>query len=443
VSEARAVKDSGVEWLGEVPQHWEVRRLGSLGRFTKGAGGSKEDSRDDGVPVVRYGELYTQFNLTIDKPYSFIDDEATSRYTPLKKGLLVFTASGEDPAEIGKAAVSLLDPPAYVGGDTILFAANTRDADGKFLAYVLDSQPLRALKAMRSTGFTVVHISAGALKTLPLPTPPLAEQRAIADFLDRETAQIDEFVAENERFIELLTERRAAVIAHAVTKGLDPDAPMRDSGVEWLGEVPETWDVMPVKGAARKVTDGAHISPETDGGEYDFVSTRDVSERGIDFDGSLKTSPATYHYLVRTGCQPVAGDVLFSKDGTVGVTAVVSESREFVVASSLIIIRPLPRRADSRFLSWSLGSPGFREQASTWTRGAGLPRLSVVNLSRLPVAIPPLAEQRAIADYLDERTARIDEAIATAREGIALASERRSALISAAVTGKIDVGSGS
>jgi type I restriction enzyme S subunit len=194
-----------------------------------------------------------------------------------------------------------------------------------------------------------------------------------------------------------------------------------------------------VKSVATRVTDGAHISPDQEGGVFDFVSTRDVKAGLIDFAGSLKTSPETYEYMVRTGCRPVPGDVIFSKDGTVGETAIVREAREFVVASSLVIISPDPRRLHADYLAYVLASKSARDQATSMMRGAGLPRLSVGNLARLEVPLPPLEEQRRIVAHLDDQTAKIDTLIAETERFIELSRERRSALITAAVAGQIDV----
>lgn len=181
---------------------------------------------------------------------------------------------------------------------------------------------------------------------------------------------------------------------------------------EWNPDLPGSWGLGRVKSVAWRVTDGAHVSPDTDGGVFDFVSTRDLADGVIDFEGALKTTPETYEYMVRTGCRPRKGDVLFSKDGTVGETAVVQQNREFAVASSLVIVTPDPERLDSRFLNYVFRSKTAREQAASMMRGAGLPRLSVANLARIEVPIPPMLEQRAIADYLDRETAQIDTLIA-------------------------------
>ncbi|WP_408897468.1 restriction endonuclease subunit S [Nocardioides sp. R1-1] len=202
---------------------------------------------------------------------------------------------------------------------------------------------------------------------------------------------------------------------------------------EWYAATPTTWKRGRVKSIARRVTDGAHISPDTEGGVYDFVSTRDVKSGQIDFASALKTTPDSYAYMVKTGCKPVPGDVLFSKDGTVGETVVIREDREFAVASSLVIVSPRPDVMDSTFLAYVFTAKTSRDQAVSMMRGAGLPRLSVGNLARMEVPVPPLAEQRAIADYLDRETAQIDTLIAKQEQLIATLRERRDGLIERAL----------
>ncbi|MFC0490278.1 restriction endonuclease subunit S [Sinomonas atrocyanea] len=189
-----------------------------------------------------------------------------------------------------------------------------------------------------------------------------------------------------------------------------------------------------------EITDGAHISPETSGGVFDFVSTRDLSPGGIDFEGSLKTSPETYEYMVRAGCQPLDGDVLFSKDGTVGRTVVVRGNHPFVVASSLIIIRPNQDKLTSRFLDYLCQSHGVQEQVRSFVKGAGLPRLSIASLRRIDGVFPPLPEQQRIADFLDRETGEIDAFIADQEELVAVLQERREAVVTHAVTEGLNAG---
>jgi type I restriction enzyme, S subunit len=282
-------------------------------------------------------------------------------------------------------------------------------------------------------------VSTSLLKQFSIPTPSKDEQTAIVTFLDCETVKLDALVTEQQRLIALLSEKRQAVISHAVTQGLNADVPMKPSGIGWLGDVPAHWEVSAIKRYAEKITDGAHVSPETENGVFHFVSTKDVGTDSIDFENCLRTSEQSYESMVKTGCRPVLGDVLFSKDGTIGRTVVIREDREFAVASSLIIIRPTATILDSEFLHYLCQSQGFANQVDCFVKGAGLPRLSIQNLTKVVGCFPPVSEQKEIAQYLASELAKFDTLTTEAQRGIDLMQERRTALISAAVTGQIDV----
>src|ERR1019366_980793 len=213
----------------------------------------------------------------------------------------------------------------------------------------------------------------------------------------------------------------------------------KGSGVEWLGEIPAHWAAKRVRQACSRVTDGAHISPDTSSPDFPFVSTVDIRGGVIDFDGCLRTSDASYGYMERTGCRPKDGDVLFSKDGTVGTTAVVTTDRAFAVASSLVILSPDKNEVDARWLNYWLNGVFIKDQVELLLSGAALRRISVAKVGRLPVLLPPrLDEQRAIAAFLDRETARIDALVAKKERLIELLQEQRTALITRAVTKGLD-----
>lgn len=241
-----AYRETGVHALGKVPIHWDVRRVASLGALRKANGGTKQDNVDAGVPCVRYGDLYTAHDFAIRQTTTFVAEETAADYTALRFGDVLFAASGETFEDIGKSAVNLLPGKACCGGDVIVL----RPSDGPdplFLGYALDSSASRAQKAEMGKGFTVVHVYADQLRNLVVALPPPDEQTAIARAIERETARIDGLIAKKTEFIDLLAKKRQALITHAVTKGLNPKVKMRDSGVEWIGETPEHWQLRPIK----------------------------------------------------------------------------------------------------------------------------------------------------------------------------------------------------
>ena len=237
-----AYRSSGSTWLPDVPTHWEIRTLRSLGKLLKGGGGSKEDASEDGVPCVRYGDIYMTHHHHILQARTRIPFELSKHYTPVRFGDVLFAASGEKMEEIGKSAANLIREDAFCGGDLIILRP-TQPVHPEFLGYVTDCYSAAAQKASMGRGTTIKHIYPDELRHLLLPIPPIDEQRAIAAFLDRETGKMAALIAEQERLIELLQEKRQAVVTDGVTKGLKPGVPMRDSGVEWIGAVPRNWEV--------------------------------------------------------------------------------------------------------------------------------------------------------------------------------------------------------
>lgn len=423
-----AYKDSGVEWLGAIPIAWKPTPLKHLAEFANGCVFKPGSWSESGTPIIRIE------NLNGSDSFNFYNGDVDQK-NHVVEGDLLFGWSGNRGTSFGP----------YLWRRKGTYFLN------QHIFRIVDAKCVRGwlfwcLKAVtthvedQATGIIgMVHVTKGDLGAVKVPVPSAEEQSAIADLLDRETGKIEALIAAQEMLLALLAEKRQAVISRAVTCGLKPNSQMKKSGVPWLGDVPTNWVVCSIKRMTLVITDGAHVSPEIEGGVYDFVSTKDVSDSGIDYDGALKTSRASYDYLVRTGCKPLRGDVLFSKDGTIGRTVVVDEEREFVVASSLIIIRPDATVLDSLFLHYLCQSTVVRQQVESFVKGAGLPRLSIQNLTKVLGIFPSLSEQHAIAQFLKGSEKKWSALKATAERAIALLEERRSALISAAVTGKIDV----
>ncbi|OQW89272.1 MAG: hypothetical protein BWK72_04835 [Rhodoferax ferrireducens] len=428
-------KDSGVEWLGEVPGHWNVGSARWLTRRYSGGTPDKTklDYWENGtIPWLNSGAVNDRL---ITEPSTFISEEAFANSSAkwIPKGALVMALAGQGKT---KGMVAQLGIPSTCNQSMAAIIPSCA-IDARFLFWWLDAnyQNIRNMAG----GDLRDGLNLELLGNIQCPLPAPSEQTQIAAFLDRETAKIDTLVAEQRQLMALLKEKRQAVISHAVTRGLNPDVPMKPSGIEWLGDVPEHWVVSSIKRFADTITDGAHVSPETENGVYPFVSTKDVGDDSIDFDSCLRTSTTSFEFMVRSGCQPLVGDVLFSKDGTIGRTVVVMEERDFVVASSLIIIRPDNSSLDSFFLNYLCQSNVVVSQVESFVKGAGLPRLSIQNLLKVIGCFPPLAEQRVIAAFLQLEMSKFDTLTTEAQRAIDLLQERRTALISAAVTGQIDV----
>jgi len=415
--------DSG--WASAFPSGWRTVRFGMVFRESTDRNG--DEPVGEALSVSEYRGVTPR-----DTDEGQMASEDVSMYRIVRPGQLAANVMWLNRSGLGVSRHLGYVSPAYKVFD-IDVSLERRYAD-----YLLRSTLYRAIFESLGRGVrpNAQMVDTFELKAIPIPLPDRDEQVRIADFLDRETAKIDALIDKQLGLVRLLEQRRQSVITSA-TSG--EGHPRVSTGSVWYPLVPQAWRLTRVRDAASVVTDGAHISPDTVGGVHDFVSTRDISNGGIDLEGSLKTSADTYEYMVRTGCRPEAGDVLFSKDGTVGETAIVPPGSRFVVASSLVIIRPKPQTITAQYLRFALLSKTAQEHAASYMRGAGLPRLSVANLARVELAVPPLAEQRQIVDSLVRSTTRISALMAKAEEFVTLARERRAALITAAVTGQLDV----
>lgn len=409
---------AGDPWLGRLPAGWSIKRLGALGTLEKGRGGSKEDNRDAGVPVVRYGDLYTRFDTTISEPTAFVSEEDAKRYTPLPMHSLVFAASGESAEDIGKSAMSLLAEPAVVGGDAVVFHPHP-EVDPLFLAYALESAPVRAFKQIRSTGFTVVHISAGKLKTLPIPVPPHAGQRTIANHLDRETARIDTLIDEQQRLITMLRERRRSVASDVLGVRVG-----RGERLKWVFDEVDSR-------AGVEVESLPLMSVSISWGVRRRDEVTDTEGRAEDL--------SNYKVCRR-------GDLVVNRmrafQGALGLAA-----EDGLVSPDYAVLRFRPEVAGP-WLAAAMKTDAFVSEMSRRVKGIGstdlgnarTPRINVSDIAEIRVDAPSLGTQMLEVGHLAEQTAKIDQLIGETERFIELSKERRSALITAAVTGQIDVG---
>ena len=432
---------SGIDWLGDVPCHWDVVQLGRVGTFLKCSGGTKADEVPDGIPCVRYGDLYTSHRTFIERTRSFITEETAREYTPIEYGDILFAGSGETIEEIGISAVNLIESQVRGGGDIILFRPQLQ-IDARFSGYLLDSSQSQCQKSRMGRGITVMHVYAGELKYLWLSIPPLDEQTAIVRYLDRAADRIRRAISAKERLIELLTEQRQAVIHRAVTRGLDPDVPLKDSGVEWLGDVPEHWEVRRLGYLASKF--GSGITPRGGATVYQETGIPFLRSQNIHFDG-LRTANVAYisermhNKLAASHVKP--SDVLLNITGaSIGrVCSVPTDFTEANVNQHVCIVRPRREHILSEFLSAYLSTPTIQSEIYIQQSGASREGLTLQSIRGFLIPVPPLAEQNAIAHCLDKATAAIDDAIDKAQRQIDLLREYRTRLIADVVMGQVDV----
>lgn len=431
--------ESGIDWLGEVPAHWKVIRA----RYAVALNPSKgevahvpEQQRVTFVPMEGIGD-----DGSLD----------TSRTRPLGELRTGYTYFREDDVvvakitpcfENGKRAIMRGLSGGFGFGTTELIVARPikERITTDFLGRITSSTAFRALGEAEMYG-------AGGQKRVPddfvrdfrVALPDLHEQDLICRFLDRETAKIDALVEEQERLIALLKEKRQAVISHAVTKGLDPSVPMKDSGVEWLGEVPGHWEVRKLSSITDKITNG-YVGPTRDilvdeGVRY--LQSLHIKRNKIKFDQPYYVTEEWSQEHKKSVLHE--GDVLIVQTGDIGQVAVVPKEFEDCNCHALIVTSPIRSILGGDWLSWVLCSNyGLHTLLSIQT-GALHPHLNCGNVKDIFIPVPPLDEQKSTISKLTRETGSIDHLVEEAGRGVALLRERRSALISAAVTGQIDV----
>ena len=342
-------------------------------------------------------------------------------------------------APIGQLAI-LAEPACSNQGCFLLTPRGAQDS--RYYYYWLATQADRLQVLGR--GSTFMELSTDELKALHVPEPPLPQQRAIADYLDRETARIDALIGAKERLLALLAEKRRALITRAVTSGLDPHAPMRDSGIPWLGEIPAHWGVVRLRFLTRLIEQG--WSPQAENREpsmeeWGVLKVNAVNQGRFD-DTAAKALPLSADPKVELEVR--RGDFLVTRSNTpslVGDACFVEATRPRLMLCDLVYRLHLDEKCvDGRFLGYFITLPIGRHQIEAEARGtsASMVKISQEHIKDWVVPLPPPAEQRAIVDHITEETARLDALRAATERSIALLKERRAALISAAVTGQID-----
>ena len=434
----RAMKDSGTDWLGEVPAHWDVRRLGQFGAFSKGNGGNKEDEVSTGIPCIRYGDLYTTHQHFILNSRSFVSSDVAKEYTPLRFGDVLFAASGETVDEIGKSAVNLLRSEACCGGDVILFRSK-REVEPRYMGYATDCLPAAEQKATMGRGITVIHIYADQLKRLHLALPPLPEQAAIARYLDHADQRIRRYIRAKEKLIALLEEQKRAIIHEAVTGRIDvrtgkPYPAYKDSGVEWLGDVPAHWEVRRVKSLSI-VKRGASPRPIGDSryfdtnGEFAWVRIADVtaSDRYLE-ETTQRLSPLGQSLSVELA----PGALFLSIAGSVGKPIITKI--KCCIHDGFVYFPQFSGNREFLYRIFSCKEP-FAKLGKLGTQL----NLNTDTVGAICLGWPPSTEQEDIVNFLNDATRGNELATASARREIDLLHEYRTRLIADVVTGKLDV----
>jgi type I restriction enzyme S subunit len=422
-------RDSGLPWLGDVPKHWGIRSLGSL-TIAK-----SERSRPD-LPllsVVREKGVILRASMAAEENHNFIPDDL-SNYKVARKGDLVINKMKAWQGSLGLAPTDGIVSPAY-------FIFKFGIEDKRYGQALLRSKPYVAMFGQVSDGVRIGQwdLSVARMKRIPILIPPLAEQSAIVRFLTAADMHIRQYVRTKQRLIKLLEEQKYAVIHRAVTRGLDTNIRLKPSGLQWLGEIPEHWEIRRAKTVCTAIIDCKNRTPDAiEDGAFTVVRTTCIREGLFDPSGGYRTDRDNFERWTTRGA-PRSGDVFFTREAPAGEACLVPDRTDLCMGQRMMYFRPDPELLDPKFLLLNIYGPLTRTYIELATNGSTVGHLRLGQVYGMPILWCPVNEQRAIIKEIDEATAKLDEALASARREIALVREYRTRLIADVVTGKLDV----
>lgn len=415
-------KDSGVQWIGKIPSHWGVER----GKYiTKIVSGFPFDSKlftyDEGyIPLIRIRDI---MNKTTEVGYM----GNYSCEAVVHNGEVLIGMDGDFNVAKWQGDDGLLNQRVCK-----LLGTNKMEVD---YAYYLIQFPLKCINDV-TYSTTVKHLSVFDIYNSFLPLPPIEEQNTIVAYLDKKCDDIDMAIATQQKRIDLLGELRQNIITHAVTRGINPDAPLKDSGVEWIGKVPEHWELIKLSHLVISISDVNHYMPDDVSSGYPYVMTGDLKDNAssIDFDDCKQISEDDYK-LLSVKSKAKKGDVIFARYATIGTVCYVDLDKDFIVSYSCVTIKPR-RNLNGRYLYYYLKSYPFYEGISQSINSNTQGNVGIESLSSSKILLPPISEQQQIVAHIEKETASIDKSIAKAERQIELLQELKQSIITEVVTGK-------
>ena len=405
----REMKDSGVEWIGEISKNWKICRLKDYAHICNGRDYSEVLDENGDYPVIGSGG---QFAKACEPLYQ-------------KESVL-----------LGRKGT--IDKPLFVDYpfwtvDTMYYTEIKENVSAKYFYYLCTQIEFDFYQY----GSAVSSMTQRDLYNVNFPYPTLDEQRRIANYLDRKCSQIDTIIARQQEVIEKLKAYKLSVITEAVTKGLNPDVPMKDSGVEWIGEIPEHWDFRRIKNCCL-IVDCKNRTPDPDpDGEYIVVRTTCIRDGSFRYEGSYHTNAENFKEWTAKG-QPQHGDIFFTREAPMGEACLVPDADNLCMGQRVMFFRPLDG-SDPRYILYSIYGPLAREYIDSKNKGSTVGHLKLGQVASLPLFYCPPREQNEIANYLDKRCGAIDKVVEKKAEIISRLTDYKKSLIYEVVTGKKEV----
>lgn len=424
---AEQMKPSGIDWIRDIPINWKCSKVKFCFSLVNGStpDSSDYDCWDGDIRWITPADMSDTGTISQGERFITKYGYNSCGTTLLPAGSIVISSR----APIGKINITTAELCTNQGCKSLI-----RTADNRYFYYLFLAGQNEL--SLLGRGTTFLELSTYDLNEFGIVIPAEDEQKAIADFLDKECAQIDSINADLEKQIELLQQYKKSLITETVTKGLDKSVPMKDSGVEWTSKIPCHWEIKRFKYLCEYITDGSHFSPETADEGYPYITAADVKGVGLDYDAAKKISQQDFISLQKAGCQPRKGDVLLVKDGaTTGRIGMVTSEKPCVVLSSVAILRA-PDNMDARYLRYLMESDFVQAQIQASMAGSAMPRTVLSKIINYWGITCPKEEQKEICDFLDRKCGYIETVIETKQVQQSIIQQHKKSLIYEYVTGK-------
>lgn len=426
----REMKDSGVDWIGEIPLEWDILPVKRFFRNVKRVAGSAVDE---------YERLSLTMNGVLKRSKEDSDGlqpEKFEGYQILQENELVFKLidlENVKTSRVGLSPYTGLVSPAYI-------VLTNQQKDNRFFYYWFMFMYYN--EVFNHLGGDGVRSALNAKDLTALPVPSISEStmKRIADYLDDKCSKIDAIIVRQQEVIEKLKSYKLSVITETVTKGLNPDVPMKDSGIAWIGEIPENWSVIISRFVIDKIGDIDHYMPNSIDSGIPYLMTGDLEEKAsvIDYDSCKQISENDYIKLAGK-MKPMIGDIIFARYATIGTVCYVDIAKDFLVSYSCVTIRPNSETLNGKYLYHYFKSIAFLEEIKKYINSNTQGNVGIESLYKTKLVIPSIKEQQEIASYLDEKCSQIDAIIVRKQLTIEKLAQYKKSLIYEVVTGKKEV----
>ncbi len=433
----REMKDSGIEWIGQIPKDWKCCKVKYSTSFV-GSGttptSSNQDFYDGDINWIQSGDLYK--TVVVDTVEKKLTEKALKSFSALHIYQAPFIIMAMYGASVGNTAFSKIDACC---NQACCCIKNNESFNLKFMFYWLDFAQIDFLG--RAIGGTQPNISQDKIKNQYIVKPSLEEQQQIADYLDTQCSEIDATAEDIKKEISLLEDYKKSVITEAVTKGLNPDAEMKDSGIAWIGEIPKDWDLLKIGYVTKEISDIDHYMP-SDSDDIDkvpYLMIGDLKENisQIDFESCKYISKKVYRAL-SIKSKPEKENVIFARYATIGTVCFVDSEKQLLVSYACLTVKA-NELIKGRFLFYYFKSNAFLEEVSQYVKSNTQGNIGKESLIRAKIVVPKLKEQTQIISYLDSKCSEIDAIIADKKRQRGILADYKKSLIYEYVTGKKEV----